>query len=117
MARAIAAIFGAMYVLLAVIGFAFGSPVVGLFEVNELLNLAHLLLGGTLLYGAAATETAITTARWVGGVLFVLGLLGFVSSDGFTVMPLGGNDIWLHLSSGAILIATGIFESGDVAAA
>ena len=28
-------------------------------------------------------------------------------------MPLGGNDIWLHLSSGAILFATGIFEVAD----
>jgi len=117
MARAVAAGFGAVYLGIGVVGFVFGSPMLGLFEVNELLNLLHVVLGAALLYGSTSTVTAISISRWVGITLFVVGLLGFVSADGFTVMPLGGNDIWLHLSTGAILAATGILEDGDVDAA
>lgn len=116
MARAVAAIFGAIYLLLGVVGFILESPLLGLFDVNGLHNLVHIVLGAALAYGATSTPTAIQTARWVGAILFVLGLLGFVSADGFGFMPLGGNDIWLHLSSGAILFATGVFEIADEAA-
>ena len=113
MARTVAAVFGTIYVLLGIIGFVLESPLFGLFDVNGLLNLVHIVLGAVLLYGATSTLSAIQTTRRVGAILFVLGLLGFVSADGWGFMPLGGNDIWLHLSSGAILFATGIFEVAD----
>ena len=113
MARAVAAIFGAIYLLVGIVGFFGDSPLFGLFDVNGLHNLVHIVLGAILAYGATSTPTAIGTTRWVGATLFVLGLLGFVSADGFGFMPLGGNDIWLHLSSGAILFATGVFEIAE----
>ena len=113
MARTVAAIFGAIYLLVGIIGFILESPLLGLFDVNGLHNVVHIVLGATLAYGATSTLTAIQTTRWVGAVLFVLGLLGFISPDGFGFMPLGGNDIWLHLSSGAILFATGAFEIAE----
>jgi hypothetical protein len=38
------------------------------------------------------------------GVLYlVLALAGYFFPDGFGLVPLGGNDIWLHLALGAIL--------------
>jgi hypothetical protein len=113
MARTVAAVFGAIYLFVGIIGFVVATPLFGLFHVNGLHNLVHIALGGGLLYGATSAEAAIQASRWVGAVLFVLGLLGFVSADGFGFMPLGGNDIWLHLSSGAILLATGIFETAE----
>ena len=116
MARTVAAVFGAIYLLVGIIGFILESPLFGLFDVNGLHNLVHIVIGAALAYGATSTPQAIVTTRWVGGILFVLGLLGFVAADGFGFMPLGGNDIWLHLSSGAILFATGVFEvTEDVA--
>jgi hypothetical protein len=113
MARTVAVVFGAIYVVLGLIGFVLASPLFGLFEVNGLHNLVHVVFGALLLYGSMSTESAITTTRWVGAVLFLFGLLGFFSPDGWGFMPLGGNDIWLHLSSGAILFATGVFEVAD----
>jgi hypothetical protein len=113
MARTVAAVFGSIYVLLGMIGFVLESPLFGLFDVNGLLNLVHIVLGAVLLYGATSTLSAIQNTRRIGAILFVLGLLGFVSADGWGFMPLGANDIWLHLSSGAILLATGIFEVAD----
>jgi hypothetical protein len=111
MARTVSAVLGVVYVALGVVGFVFDGPLLGLFDVNDLLNLVHVVVGGLLLYGSTATSTAIGVSRQVGLALILLGLLGFVAADGFGLMPLGGNDIWLHLSTGAILLANGVFET------
>lgn len=116
MARTVSAVLGAIFVVLGVLGFAVDGPLLGLFDVNELLNLIHVIVGAVLLYGVTDTATAIRVSRRVGIALIVLGLLGFVAADGFGVMPLGGNDIWLHLATGAVLLANGIFETDDLPA-
>ena len=114
MARTISAVLGVGYVALGIIGFVVDGPVLGLFDANELLNLVHVLAGVVLLYGATGVSTAIRLSRRVGIALIAIGLLGFVSVDGFGVMPMGGTEIWLHLSTGAILLANGVFESEDL---
>jgi hypothetical protein len=112
MARTVAVVFGAIYLLVGLVGFALDSPLFGLFEVNALHNIVHILIGAILLYGSMSYAAAIQTTRGVGALLVVLGLLGFVSADGFGLVPLGGNDIWLHLATGAILLAAG-FLGGE----
>lgn len=117
MARTIAVVFGAIYVLAGIAGFVLDSPLFGLFEVNALHNIVHVLLGAILLYGSTSTSLAITTTRGVGAVLVLLGILGIPFPAGFDLVPLGGNDIWLHLVTGAILLATGFMgETADTAA-
>lgn len=107
MAKTVAAVFGAIYVLAGIVGFVTGSPAFGLFEVNALLSIVHIVIGAMLLYSATTTPAAIMTTRAMGVLLLVLGLLGFIAPDGFGLVPLGGNDIWLHLVSGAILLGAG----------
>ena len=107
MVRTVAAVFGAIYLVAGLAGFALDSPLFGLFEVNLLHNVVHILLGAILLYGATSTPAAIMTTRGVGAVLLLLGILGIPFPDGFDLVPLGGNDIWLHLVTGAILLAAG----------
>lgn len=118
MARTLAAVFGAIYLLAGVIGFVVlpggEGELFGIFPVNGLLNIVHILLGGVLLYGATSTPAAVMANRGVGAVLLVLGILGFIVPDGFGLVPLGGNDIWLHLATGAILLAAGFMgESAE----
>jgi Domain of unknown function (DUF4383) len=116
LARTVAAVFGAIYLLVGIVGFVLESPLLGLFEVNALHNIVHILLGAILLYGSMSYSAAIQTTRGVGIVLLLLGVLGFLSSDGFGLVPLGGNDIWLHLATGAILLATGFMATDEAAA-
>lgn len=116
LARTVAAVFGAIYLLAGIVGFALGSPVFGLFEVNALHNIVHILLGAILLYGSMSHVAAIQTTRGVGIVLVILGVLGFIAPDGFGLVPLGGNDIALHLTTGAILLATGFMATDELAA-
>lgn len=117
MARTVAAVFGAIYLLVGIVGFVLQSPLLGLFEVNPLHNIVHIVLGGILLYGATSTAAAIQATRGVGALLVVLGLLGFIVPDGFGLVPLGGNDIWLHLATGAILVATSFTATSEASIA
>jgi hypothetical protein len=116
LARTVAAVFGAIYLLVGIVGFVLESPLFGLFEVNALHNIVHILLGAILLYGSMSYAAAVQTTRGVGIVLLLLGVLGFVSTDGFGLVPLGGNDIWLHLATGAILLATGFMATDEASA-
>ncbi len=121
LARTVAAVFGAVYLLVGILGFVLVSggegDLLGLFPVNALHNIVHVLLGAILLYGSMSFAAAVQTTRGVGIVLVILGILGFIAPDGFGLVPLGGNDIWLHLATGAILLATGFMATDDAAAA
>lgn len=110
MARTVAAVFGAIYVLAGIVGFILESPVFGLFEVNALHNIVHIALGALLLYASTSAPMAVMANRGVGGLLVAPGILGFFLPDGLGLVPLGGNDIWLHLASGAVLLAGGFLS-------
>jgi hypothetical protein len=117
--RIVVLAFGAVYVVVGVLGF-FGDPIVmdashadmesasgdllGLFPINMVHNVVHLAIGAFLLWGATEHDRAVLAARVVGAVYLLVGLLGFVAPDTFGIMPIGGNDIWLHLVSAAALL-------------
>lgn len=109
-----AMIFGVVFVLAGVSGF-FPSPVppgapplavehghglaLGIFPVNTLHNLVHLLFG---VVGIAAARGAIMSARGYFklvavsyGLLTVLGLLPATQTT-FGLVPIWGADVWLH---------------------
>jgi preprotein translocase subunit Sss1 len=111
LARTAAAVFGVVYLLVGLVGFIIETPLFGLFPVSTLHNVVHIVLGAVLLYGAMSTSAAIMTTRVVGAILLVIGILGFFVAEplGEGVLPIGGNDVWLHLASGVILLAVGFF--------
>ena len=79
----------------------------GLFPVNLLHNVVHLLFGG---WGLAASRSwgGAKSYAQIGGVIYlVLAVLGFVAPDTFGLIPIGGNDIWLHAVLGLALAAVG----------
>lgn len=115
--RTVAAVLGVVYLAAGVAGFVVATPIFGLFDVNWLHNVVHLVFGAALLYGLMNTAMATNINRTVGAILVVLGILGFVSADGFGLVPLGGADIWLHLASGIILLAISMMGSSEAATA
>lgn len=119
LARTVAAVFGVIYVLVGLVGFVLQSPLLGLFEVSLLHNVVHIVLGAILLYGAMSTSAAIMATRVVGAILLVIGVLGFFVAEplGAGVLPIGGNDVWLHLATGVILLAVGFMTSAEPSAA
>ena len=114
----VAQIFGVVFILVALVGFYTGGmnmeadpatapAIFGMFPVNLLHNIVHLLFG---IWGLAASRSftgAKQYAQIAGVIYLVLAAVGFVSPDGFGMVPLGGNDIWLHVALGVVLAAVG----------
>ena len=113
-----AQIFGIVFLLVGIAGFfASGMSMeadpeaaphlLGLFPVNLLHNVVHLLFGVWGLLAARSFDGAVTYAR-VGGIAYLaLAGLGLISADMFGLVPIGGNDIWLHAVLGIALAAIG----------
>ncbi len=115
----VAQIFGVVFILVAIVGFvatgmgnmeadpATAPRLLGLFPVNVLHNVVHLLFG---IWGLMASRTfggARSYAR-IAGVLYLgLAAVGYLSPNGFGFVPLGSNDIWLHALLGFVLAAVG----------
>jgi len=105
----IAQIFGIGFVIVALAGFYSGGMTMesdhtlapralGLFPVNLLHNIVHLLFG---LWGLAASRSWSSAKQYcqIAGIIYaVLIVAGFVAPDGFGFIPLGGTDIWLHVA-------------------
>lgn len=86
--RIVATVFGAVYLLVGLLGFAVtggvgfiateGGLLLGIFAVNPLHNIAHLLIGAALLVaGLANARAAKGVNTTVGAVYLLLGIVGF----------------------------------------
>jgi hypothetical protein len=118
MVQQVARLFGAVFLLIAVLGFlasgmsmeadhTLAPRILGLFPVNALHNVVHLLFG---VWGLAASRTASSAtmfAKGAGAIYVVLAVLGFVAPTTFGLIPIGGHDIWLHAVIGVVLLAVG----------
>ncbi|HEV2867421.1 MAG TPA: DUF4383 domain-containing protein [Allosphingosinicella sp.] len=115
--RTFAMIFGIVFLLVGIAGFIpgllmesnhpghaavtvnqFKGDLLGLFPVNLLHNAVHILFG---LWGLAASRSlggSIAYARGVAIIYAVLTVAGFIPNldTMFGLVPLFGNDIWLH---------------------
>ena len=112
----VAAVFGAVYVLVGLAGFFVSETFAATddetllgFEVNHLHNLVHLLIGLALLAASRRTESARRLNLLVGGSYLLLGVLGwFVQETAVNVIALNEADHLLHLASGAVLAAVAL---------
>ena len=122
-----AALFGAVFLLVGIAGFLTTGTsmhadmetaprLFGLFPVNALHNVVHLLFG---VWGLAASRSfggARSYAQITGVAYLGLAVLGFIVPEFFGLIPIGGNDIWLHLLIGAVLTAVGFGARSPAAA-
>ena len=118
----VAMIFGVVFLLAAAAGLLAGATgmqpthpdtaprALGFFPVNLVHNIVHILFG---IWGLVASRTwdASKTFCRVGGIIYaVLVPLGFIAPDGFGLIPLGGNDIWLHAVIALALLYFGFVQ-------
>jgi hypothetical protein len=89
----------------------------GLFPVNVLDNLVHLLFGVLGLAAFAGRLMPVTYARIVAiayGALAVMGLLPVLNTT-FGLMPIWGADVFLHLGLAAVAIYFGFYYRAHAA--
>jgi hypothetical protein len=102
---------GIFYVAIGILGFVPGitsdGMLLGIFAVNALHNIAHLVLGAALIWGSMSA--AITTVNKAMAVVFgVLVIASFVAPI-VEQLPLNPPDTILHLASAAITAYLGFF--------
>jgi hypothetical protein len=118
--RIVGVVFGAVYLLVGLLGFAYtggvsfvateGGLLLGIFAVNPLHNIAHLLIGAALLIGGLVSVKAAKTVNIVVGAAYLLlGIVGFfLVNTPANILALNTPDHFLHLASAIVLLATGI---------
>ena len=118
--RLVATIFGAVYILVGLLGFAVtggvgflateGGLLLGIFMVNPLHNIAHLLIGVALLIaGLASARAAKTVNIIIGATYLLLGIVGFfLVGTALNILALNTFDHFLHLASALVLLGVGL---------
>ncbi|MCD2441297.1 DUF4383 domain-containing protein [Agromyces sp. SYSU K20354] len=118
--RIVATVFGAVYVLVGLLGFAVTSGVgfiateggllLGLFQVNPLANIVHIAIGGAFLVAGLASAVAAKTVNIVvGGTYLLLGIVGFfLAGTAANILALNTADHFLHLASAIVLLGVGL---------
>jgi len=119
--RIIGTVFGAVYILVGILGFTvtggrsmtdtMGGKLLGIFMVNPLHNLVHIAIG-LLLAGAAwmGTRAAKGVNATVGAVYLLVGVIGlFVLSSSANILALNSADNGLHFASALLLLGVGLF--------
>ncbi|MGH8893130.1 MAG: DUF4383 domain-containing protein [Actinomycetes bacterium] len=116
--RLLATVFGAVYVLVGLLGFAItgfsgfaeteGETLI-IFEVNPLHNIVHLAVGALLLAASRSVASAKAANTTVGGVYLLVGVLGlFLVGSDLNIIALNGADNVLHFASAIVLLGVGL---------
>jgi hypothetical protein len=120
--------FGAVYVLVGILGFIpgvtqfsdrFGAVpgegmLLGVFAVNVIHNIAHLLLGGALILGGRSAGAVITTNRIMAAVFVLLAIASLIAPivEGVNI---NAPDTILHLASALLTGYLGFLADRQVA--
>ncbi len=109
-------VLGIVFVLIGLLGF-FNNPIIGLFAVNALHDLVHLLSGILAIIFAVNSEKAARTFSQVFGVIYALvAILGFATPT-FMVNLLNTNtaDNWLHVVLALVFLGLGFLSKPAMA--
>jgi hypothetical protein len=129
-----ALIFGIVFLVVGIGGFIPGMTVehthpdvrvtsglgleLGLFPVNVLHNIVHLLFGVWGLIAARSASGAVGYAKAVAIIYALLTVMGLIPAANlhttFGLIPLYGNDIWLHALLAAVAAYFGFVRRADV---
>ena len=114
--KTVAAVFGAIYVLVGIAGFFVSENFISEednlllgFQVNHLHNIVHLLIGVALLAASKRHDTARSANLAIGATYLLLGVLGpFINDTAVDIIALNSADNGLHIVSGLLLLAVAL---------
>jgi hypothetical protein len=114
--QTVALVFGAIYTLVGLAGFLVSDTFAATddntllgFEVNNLHNIVHLLIGLALIAASRRHDSARGANLAIGATYLLLGVLGwFIEGTDINILALNSADHVLHLLSGAVLAGTAL---------
>lgn len=102
-----ALVIGAVLLLVGLLGFVMSSPLLGLFGVNTLQNILHLLGGALGLY-FGYKGNAKNFNLGLGVVAIIVALLGFLTPALVeSLLNINAATTWLHVLIGATALGVG----------
>ena len=115
MLKSAAIIFGIVFLLVGVLGFVpgittTGQMLLGIFHVNAVHNIVHVLSGAVaLITGLTSTAAARMYFRVFGIVYALVAILGFFTGNGLLLGLISNNmaDTWLHVLIALVALALG----------
>ena len=122
---------GAIFVVVSLLGFTpagmgimqmegmGAGKLLGMFPVNALHNLVHLAFGVWGLLASRRASWSLVYAIGSGAAYLLLGVLGIFWDTLLGIVPIGGYDVYLHLTLAFILAGFGLkalFAQEQVAA-
>ena len=128
MVKRVALIFGLLFIVVDVFGLLVSggmqmgsgntpAMLFGLFPVNLLHNLVHLAFGLWGVLAARSYNSAVAFCKLGGFADLCLAVLGLVVPTFFGLIPIGGNDVFLHTVIGVFLVWVGFTAKQGVPAA
>lgn len=118
--RLLGTVFGAVYILVGLLGFTVtngvgffateGGLLLGLFEVNIFHSVAHLLIGAALLLaGLSNVKASRAVNSTIGFAYLALGFAGLLLvGSALNILALNAADNVLHFASAVVLLAVGL---------
>jgi hypothetical protein len=126
-AQRFAQVFGAVYVLVGLLGFAFTGfdnfagtegELELIFEVNPLHNVVHIAVGALWLASSRADASARSVSTLIGAVYLLLGVVGFfLVGTAANILALNTPDHFLHLATAALALYFGLSRRRSTAPA
>lgn len=110
-AKLAATIVGIVFIAVGILGFI-PNPLVsptGLFAVNTLHNLVHLISGAVLLGGVYSSLGASLALKIIGIVYGAVAVLGLILGPGMLLglVHINTADNWLHVALAVVILAAG----------
>jgi hypothetical protein len=117
----VATISGVVFILVGLLGFTpVGMPfmqmngsspmLLGLFPVNALHNVVHMLFGVWGIIAGRSVSRAVIYALGSGAAYLVLGVMGMFTDTLLGIVPIGGYDVVLHLVLAVVLAGFGFWS-------
>jgi len=117
----VATISGVIFVLVSLAGFtpigmgvmqmdhSGSSMLLGMFPVNALHNVVHMLFGIWGLWAGRTAARSLTYALGSGAAYLLLGGFGLFTDSLLGIVPIGGYDVYLHLGLAVVLAGFGFW--------
>ncbi|MGH2729688.1 MAG: DUF4383 domain-containing protein [Actinomycetota bacterium] len=114
-----ALVFGVVYLLVGIVGFAwtgfddfakdrYDEEILGIFSVNPLHNIVHVAIGGLLIWGSKSHQTAKSVNLIVGVAFTLVFILGMVEAlQWLAIEDAGAPNNYLHLATAALSLYFG----------
>ena len=117
MTQKIMYVLGGVFVLVGLLGFIMPSPLFGLFAVDTMHNIVHLLSGILAIWFAKmGPDKAAMFAKILGLVYLLVTILGFLMVDKCSILGLihiNSTDNYLHLVLAVVLLYVGFGMGGS----